>query len=328
MKKPFRNLALFASAVILLLFTVFVINQTAQVVELASRVSPAFGTAVLWALLVFYAILIMVPAVLFLRLPRSLLPPASEDAPEFPAYLEALKKRLAANPRLKGCALADRQQVGEAITFLEQEADDIIQRAASNVFITTAVSQSGRLDAFLVLSAQSRMVWQIARLFYQRPTPRELMHLYANVAATTFVAGEIDDLDINEQIQPVLSSALGVLAGSVPGLQVATSIVVSSVLTGTTNAFLTLRVGIIAKRYCGSLVSGQRRTLRRAATTEAAKLLTGVVKQGTARVSRAVWEASKDKVGTAASGAKDRVKDAGKNLLSTFGFTPPRKPQP
>ena len=94
MKKPFRNLALFASAVVLLLFTVFLINRTAQVVELASRVRPAFGTAVLWALLVFYAILIMVPAVLFLRLPRSLLPPASEDAPEFPAYLEALKKRL------------------------------------------------------------------------------------------------------------------------------------------------------------------------------------------------------------------------------------------
>ena len=328
MKKPFRNLALFVSAVILLLFTVFVINQTAQVVDLASRVAPAFGTVVLWALLVFYALLVIMPAVLFLRLPRSLQPPASEDAPEFPAYLEALKKRLAANPRLKGRALADRQQVGEAIGFLEHEADDMIQRTASNVFITTAVSQSGRLDAFLVLSAQSRMVWQIARLFYQRPTPRELMHLYANVAATAFVAGEIDDLDINEQIQPVLSSALGVLAGSVPGLQVATSIVVSSVLTGTTNAFLTLRVGIIAKRYCGSLVSGQRRTLRRAATAEAAKLLTGVVKQGTARVSRAVWEASKDKVGTAATGAKDRVKDAGKNLLSMFRITPPRKPQP
>ena len=104
------------------------------------------------------------------------------------------------------------------------------------------------------------MIWRIARVYYQRPMLRDLIRLYANVAGTAFLASELDDIDISEQVQPILSSALGPLAVMVPGVQLAASILVNSVLTGTANAFLTLRVGIIAKRYCGSLVVAERRT--------------------------------------------------------------------
>ena len=134
------------------------------------------------------------------------------------------------------------------------------------------------------------MVWRIARLYYQRPMLRDLIQLYANVAGTAFLAGEIEDVDISEQVEPVLSSALGAMAVSIPGFQLAASILVNSVLTGTANAFLTLRVGIIARRYCGSLVVAERRTLRRAASAEAAKLLGTIVRQGTTKLSRALWE--------------------------------------
>jgi uncharacterized membrane protein YcjF (UPF0283 family) len=182
------------------------------------------------------------------------MPPASEDSPEFTRYLESLKKRLRSNTRLKNFDLSNRERIEDALTLLGKQADDIIQKTASTVFMSTAISQSGRLDAFLVLSAQSRMVWQIAHLHYQRPTLRDLIYLYANVAATAFMASELDDIDLNEQVQPVLSSTLGAMAGSVPGLQLAASLLVTSVLTGTANAFLSLRVGIIAKRYCGSIV--------------------------------------------------------------------------
>jgi len=59
------------------------------------------------------------------------------------------------------------------------------------------------------------------------------------------------------------------------------------------NAFLTLRVGIVAKRYCGSLVVVEKRGLRRMATAEAAKLLGTIVKQGSARLTKILWSASK-----------------------------------
>ena len=44
----------------------------------------------------------------------------------------------------------------------------------------------------VVLAAQSRMTWTLARLYYQRPRLRELAYLYGNVAATAFVTAEIE----------------------------------------------------------------------------------------------------------------------------------------
>ena len=318
--KPLKTIVFFASVLIIFFFILFVINQTAQVVELAEKVTPSFGNLVFWGLLIIYAVLVLVPVFLFLSLPKSLAPPRSDDAPEFSAYLAALKKRLASNPGLKGMELSSRQHVEEALSILGKKSDEIIQQTASTVFISTAISQSGRLDAFLVLSAQSRMIWRIARLYYQRPTLRDLIHLYANVAGTAFLASEFEDIDISEQVEPVLSSTLGALAVTIPGVQLAASILVNSVLTGAANAFLTLRVGIIAKRYCGSLVLAEKRTLRRAASAEAAKLLGSIVRQGTAKLSKALWKASKGKVGGFFSGIKEAAKEAGSSLLAKVGL--------
>ena len=318
--RSLKTIVFFASFLIIFFFILFVINQTAQVVQLAEKVTPSFGNLVFWGLLIIYAVLILVPVFLFLSLPKSLAPPRSDDAPEFSAYLAALKKRLASNSHLKGLELSSRQHVEESLSILGKKSDEIIQQTASTVFIGTAISQSGRLDAFLVLSAQSRMVWRIARLYYQRPRLREIILLYANVAGTAFLASEFEDIDISEQVEPVLSSALGALAVTIPGVQLAASILVNSVLTGTANAFLTLRVGIIAKRYCGSLVLAEKRTLRRTASAEAAKLLGSIVRQGTAKLSKALWKASKGKVGGFFSGMKEAAREAGSSLLAKVGL--------
>ncbi len=310
------------SLLILLLFVMFVMNQTIQIVEFASRVSPLLGTALLWTLLVFYALLIAVPLVIFLRMPRSLRPVESEQSREFPLYMERLKKRLARNRLLAGSTFSDRRDVEAGLATLNRETDSLIRTTASTVFVTTAVSQSGRLDAFLVLATQSRMLWQIARLYYQRPTPRELLHLYANIAATVFLATELDDLDVHEQVEAILSSTLGSVVVAVPG----TSLLVNSVVNGAANAFLTLRVGIMAKRYCSSLVLAERRTLKRAATVEAVGLLGSVVSQGTARISKTVWDVSKEKIGTKASVLANFVKQTCDDLLSKTGMRKKQTP--
>lgn len=317
---PLKKIVLFASLLIILFFILFVINQTAQVVNLAEKVTPSLGNFVLGGLLIIYAVLILIPVYLFLSLPRSLTPPKTEDTPEWGPYLAALKKRLASNSHLKGMELSNRQQVDEALSILGKKSDEIIQQTAATVFISTAISQSGRLDAFLVLSAQSRMIWRIARLYYQRPTLRDLIQLYANVAGTAFLASEFEDVDISDQVEPILSSTLGALAVTIPGVQLAASILVNSVLTGTANAFLTLRVGIIARRYCGSLILAEKRVLRRAASAEAATLLGSIVRQGTIRLSKAAWKASKGKVGGIFSGMKEYAREAGSSLLAKVGL--------
>ncbi len=320
MNETFRKIALLLGGFILFFFLLFVINQTVQVVDLASRVNPLAGTVVLWLLLGIYAVVIAATAVMFLRLPRVLIPPESEEAPEFPAYLQALGERLSTNPLLRGMDLSDRGRIEEGLAVLSGRCDGIIRENAAAVFVSTAISQSGRLDAFFVLTAQWRMVWQIAKVYYQRPTLRDLGYLYSNVAATVFVAGELDDIDISEQVQPVLSSTLSAVGLSIPGMQALASVLVNSVLTGAANAFLTLRVGIIAKRYCGSLVLAERSALRRSATAEAARLLGSIVREGTGRVSRALWEASKDRAGGAVSGVAGFARGVRDSVLSKLGL--------
>jgi hypothetical protein len=298
MSQSLKTLAVMASGLVLLGFVVVTINQTAGVVQLAREVHPALGTFTLWGLLIAYGGLIGVPVVMVLRMPRPLVPPESESSPEFNDHLKQLGERLSVNPQVRLAAIRpfDRRGVEEALALLDQDADVIVKQMATAVFLTTAVSQSGRLDALLVLGAQSRMVWRVAHLYYQRPSLRELAHLYANVAATSFVAGELDDLELHQMIQPVVAGTLGAVGGVIPGFQVLTSIMVNSLLSGSANAFLTLRVGMIAKDYCGSLVAAPRTQVRRAATTEAARLLSGIVRESGARVRDAVWSEIKSKI--------------------------------
>lgn len=298
MNKTIKTLALLGSGLIVLSFSVIVVNQTAQVVQLAKEVHPVLGTVALWGLLGSYGGLIGVPVILVLRMPRPLSPPTSDSGPEFEVHLQELSRRLGTNPRVRlpSTQAVDRRGVEEALRVLDQDATMIVKQMATTVFLTTAVSQSGRLDALLVLMAQSRMIWRIAHTYYQRPSIRELAHLYSNVAVTAFVAGELDDLELHQMIQPVVAGSLGAGVGVIPGFQVFTTIMVNSLLSGSANAFLTLRVGMIAKAYCGSLVAQPRTKLRRSATAESARLLSGIVRESGARVRDAIWAEIKQKL--------------------------------
>src|SRR5690606_12861213 len=176
-----------------------------------------------------------------------------------------------------------------ALVRLDEVADARIRASASQVFMTTAVSQNGSLDALLVLCAQSKLILEVARTYYQRPTIRDLVYLYSNVAATAFIAAELEDIDLSEQIQPVLTAVLGSTVAAIPGMSAAAGLFVNSVTTGAGNAYLTLRVGIITRQYCRSLVKPERRTLRHAAAIQAARMLGAIAREGAATVAAAIW---------------------------------------
>ncbi len=188
-------------------------------------------------------------------------PISKDQSIEVPAYLRRLGARLAANPDLICAgALNNRTSIESALKVLDAKADDVIKRTASTLFVTTAVSQNGDLDALMVLGEQTRLIWRVAHIYNQRPTLRDFGRLYANVGATLFAASEIEDLDIRDQIEPVIKAAVGhsmahLTASLVPGISSVASIVMKSVLDGTANAYLTLRVGIICQSYCRSMTS-------------------------------------------------------------------------
>jgi len=93
-------------------------------------------------------------------------------------------------------------------------------------------------------------------------------------------------------------------AGAIPGLNVAATLLANSVLQGSANALLTLRVGVIARRYCSALVLEDRRALRKSAMAEAVVLLGSIVVEGTKRITQAFVDAATRKVSSAASAFK------------------------
>jgi uncharacterized membrane protein YcjF (UPF0283 family) len=283
------------SSFVLVAFAVIVFNQSVQVIQLAWGVHSVFGKAVLCALVIIYSALILIPVYLWVRLPKPMQPPANTDCPEYATFLAGMRKRLSRNSRLAGQELSTGTHIEAALRTLNRQADSIVSDAASTVFLSTAVSQSGRLDGLVVLVAQCRLVWQVAHIYQQRPSPRQFVHLYANVATTAFVAGEIEDIDL----EGLLATILGSGVAAFPGVQ----LLANSVVSGAANAFLTLRVGMIAKQYCNCLVRIDKRSVRRAATVQAAKLLGRIVRDGVARISKAAVSIPKELL----KGLADRI---------------------
>jgi hypothetical protein len=281
------------SILIILSFIVFLINQTAQIIHLVSAISPVLGRAVGWVLVAIYAALAILPVIIYLRLPKVLEPPVEQSSPEFDIFIRKLSRRLKKNKYLTGMSVTTFSDIEKAIKVLNKQADNLIRKNATTVFLTTAISQSGRLDAITVLVAQIRMVWQVAHVYYQRPSLREMLQLYANVAGTAFIAGELNEIDISEQVEPIITSVLGAsLTGSIPGITNVAGIVTNSLLTGSANAYLTLRVGAITKQYCGSLLKKERSVIRRSASLEGAKMLSVIVMNSAGNISKSIVNAA------------------------------------
>jgi hypothetical protein len=110
------------------------------------------------------------------------------------------------------------------------------------------------------------------------------VQLYANVASTAFIAAGVEDIDVDVLVSTVFGSTVA----AIPGMHLLTT----SVLSGSANAFLTLRVGMITKEYCRCTVRVEKMGLRRAATLNAAKLLGSIVRDGTVKLSKAAVNAT------------------------------------
>jgi hypothetical protein len=266
----------------------------------ASALHPALGWVVLGLLLLGVVLLLVVPLVRVLRLPRALDRPASRSGVEWERFLRRYGRRLLRNPHLErgyedlprlGAALSDgdpaliQKEIEGALAHLDVLAKQISIRYAEAVFSTTAISQSGRLDTAIVLSAQFRMVRETAEVYAQRPGARELLGLYGNVGATAFLAAEIQDSELLAVLgAPVTAGITSFIP--VRGADPLVSLLVTSLLDGSANAFLTLRIGALARRYSGIAPQEDRRLLARSASLEATTLLSGVVSQGAGRVAR------------------------------------------
>jgi hypothetical protein len=269
-----------------------IVAGVTSLISLAERIHPLAGSIVFWTLVLAAGFFALYCVIAYAKLPAALIPPEEEFGPKHDAYLEALRVRLAVNPRTRGNSLTTEEEIENAIGVLSAEADAVVRRTASTVFLSTALMQNGRLDALILLFTQIQMVGRVARVYLQRPSPRELIRLYLNVAGTAFISSGLESLDLGEMVAPLATSVVPALKGGIPGLSGISALLVRCVSNGAANAFLTLRVGEVARRYCELTSRTSPELIRKSATAAAVQHLGRIVRENGALVVRKIWEAT------------------------------------
>ncbi len=269
-----------------------IVAGVTSLISLAERIHPLAGSIVFWTLILAAGFFALYCVIAYAKLPPALIPPEEEFGPKHDAYLQALRIRLAGNPRTRGISLTTGAEIENAIGVLSAEADSVVRRTASTVFLSTALMQNGRLDALILLFTQIQMVGRVARIYVQRPSPRELIRLYLNVAGTAFISSGLESLDLGEMVAPLATSVVPALKGGIPGLSGISALLVKCVSNGAANAFLTLRVGEVARRYCELTSRTSPELIRKSATAAAVQHLGRIVRENGALVVRKIWEAT------------------------------------
>lgn len=292
-----NNLKKFVLPIVLLVsfvFLLFLINQVSGIYLMASELNPVFGKVVLVTLSVISLVLIASPFVILLKMPKPMKRPESEQ--ELIPYKKQLLKRLQKNKFLleREAVPSQVEDLSKAIILLDEEADRLIKSTSKTIFLATAISQNGKLDALTVFLSQMRLVWKVAHVYYQRPSSRELLYLYGNVGATAFLAGQIEDVDLAEHLEPIVTSIAKNASGrSVPVIGPTATIVLDSLMEGTTNAFLSLRVGILSKKYCNQLTVSTKREIRSSTLKEASKMLRKIAVESSGTIISTIISATK-----------------------------------
>lgn len=261
-----------------------IISGISALASIAERFVSGSWTYVFAALLSMMCLLIAYPIWRVMKLPRAPMPPEQVSGSEQDAYQAWLLQHLKnhADPAVAVAAL--REGIQPALEKLNAKADRLVFNSASQVFLETALSQNGRLDGLLVLARQVKLVWSVANLYELRPTPNRLWYLYSNIAMASILSTNIEDMDLDEMVKPLVSAALPAAAGAIPGLQTIASIAASSLMDGTANALLTLRVGVLTKEYALPLCRPLPAEARRLATVQAYSMLSRVTSDNVGKV--------------------------------------------
>jgi len=293
MRKSIKNILYSIGILVSIVFLLFIVNQMVSFYKNLEVIHPALaitGTSIVG---IFVLGLLLMPFVLIAKLPAPL--PFPDDDTDLGKYQNSFRQRLVKHPVAieHGLDPHDDEQLKVLHQKLTDRADKVIFESASAVFISTAISQNGKLDAFTVLAAQIRLVWKVAHIYWQRPSIRNLQQLYSNVAINAMAANTIDQIDISQQIQPIISAILKSPGKHIPVVGNAAHIITESIMEGTVNAFLTLRVGVLTKNYC--FPEGKTITeIKSNSFIEASMLLKRLVVKSSKKVAEGILKAGKN----------------------------------
>ena len=130
-------------------------------------------------------------------------------------------------------------------TEINKDINKTINATAVKVLLTTAVSQSGKFDALSVALSNVRMIMQICVKCGYHPTYARLSKLIVKVFRNSLFAYSIEALNAGELVTSGINALADNILKSIPIVGTITK----SLIEGSTNALLTLRIGILTRKY-------------------------------------------------------------------------------
>ena len=320
-----KTLTRFITAGIFLLlagFILFMLNQISALAQLCGSYFPQSHDYVLFGLSGLFLIMIISPAIMFIFRPGPLNMPDNPTPAQQTKYINMLSKRLRKNKHVRKMKLnlSRNEDLDLALDKLDEISTVKMKSVASRIFLSTAISQNGKLDSFIVLGSLSKLIWDVSKIYNQRPSLQDMISVYSNVAATAFFASAVEDLDIQSQIEAIMSPVLaGSALGMIPGASGLTSIITASILVGSTNAFLALRVGIITRNHFSYRADKKTPEFRRSVLKEAAKLLLSIAVSSTKIITSAYLKTITRSAGDKAMSAARKVVDSKDKAFEATG---------
>ncbi len=247
MKSYAKPFLLVAAGLFLFLVFIFI----AQVVDIATRLAtihPIISYLFYSLVGAFLVVFFILPSIRLFGKPSLNLKALKDENPD-----EKLVKRSVRIVAKKGnldeeergtiqMALREGADVlGPLRTIIDARAEGIdadIWKYSRAVFVTTAISQFGKLDAFFLIVNNFQMLKQIFSRYPYRPSYYHILRIYSRVIVLSFTALSVEELSDRSIIEEIF-----------PRLHPLGGRTLSSVLQGVTYAFITYRIGLFAKEF-------------------------------------------------------------------------------
>ena len=154
---------------------------------------------------------------------------------------------------------------------MKKKMNQVIMRHAKTVLISTAISQNGRLDLFTVVVVNIRMIKELVQMCGFRPSYKNLAKLTINVFTTALIAEGLENINLND----ILPTSTANMLGEIPLIKP----VMSSIAQGITNGLLTIRIGVVTRKYLfADSKELSRKDIQKGAFMESLKMIPIVVK--------------------------------------------------
>ena len=321
-----------AAALFMLVILMLLVQLDLTVFQTMEVLAPGWGWLAFVALLALEAgAVLWLGLAWFARAPRLVLRDDPTEA-ERQAFARELARRLKKNPHVRaaGIRATDEHFLEKALDVLDARAGEEIRNNVKRVFLGTALSQNGRLDALIMFVSLARMIWRVSGIYNQRPTPAELWSVYSTVSSATFISFSIEALDIprtiTESMNELLPAVTPVMAASsVPLMGPMMQQCTSAVIDGAANCLLAIRAGVVTRSAFRFAALGREEARQQVCVREAGTMLAEISRETVGAIVEAfrkqlmdlpasMGQKISETVGTVADSALEKTRGAAQSV--------------